>query len=111
MSEWKSKRTIVMAPIREILPSKVSVLVVIGVTKNGQKQVIGIQSGDKESASSWRETFKDLKRRGLNSQTITLGLMACQDSRKYSERNFPKERDKGVRFTSHVTFWLRFLKN
>jgi transposase-like protein len=26
---------------------KVSVLVVIGVTENGQKQVIGIQSGDK----------------------------------------------------------------
>ncbi len=32
---------------------KVSVLVVIGVTENGQKQVIGIQSGDKESASSF----------------------------------------------------------
>jgi putative transposase len=53
---------------------KVSVLVVIGVTENGQKQVIGIQSGDKESASRWRETFKDLKLRGLNSQTITLGI-------------------------------------
>jgi putative transposase len=54
---------------------KVSVLVVIGVTKNGRKQVIGIQSGDKESASNWRETFKDLKRRGLDSQTVTLGIM------------------------------------
>jgi putative transposase len=54
---------------------KISVLVVIGVTENGQKQVIGIQSGDKESASSWWETFKDLKLRGLNSQTITLGIM------------------------------------
>ena len=46
---------------------KVSVLVVIGVTENGQKQVIGLQSGDKESASSWREIFKDLKRRDLDS--------------------------------------------
>jgi len=54
---------------------RVSVLVVIGVTQNGQRQVIGIQSGDKESASSWRETFKDLKRRGLDSQTVTLGVM------------------------------------
>ncbi len=54
---------------------KVSVLVVIGVTENGQKQVIGIQSGDKESASSWRELFKDLKRRELDSQAITLGIM------------------------------------
>jgi putative transposase len=54
---------------------KVSVLVVIGVTESGQKQVIGIQSGDKESASSWRELFKDLKRRELDSQAVTLGIM------------------------------------
>jgi len=54
---------------------KVSVLVVIGVAENGQKQVISIQSGDKASASSWRETFKDLKHRGLDSQTVTLGIM------------------------------------
>lgn len=40
---------------------KVSVLVVIGVAEDGQKQVIGIQSGDKESAACWRELFKDLK--------------------------------------------------
>ncbi len=54
---------------------KVSVLVVIGVADNGQKQVISIQSGGKESASNWRETFKDLKHRGLDSQTVTLGIM------------------------------------
>ena len=54
---------------------KVSVLVVIGVTDNGQKQVIGIQSGDKESATGWREMFKDLKARGLESQAVTLGIM------------------------------------
>lgn len=54
---------------------KVSVLVVIGVTESGQKQVIGLQSGDKESASSWRELFKDLKRRDLDSQAVTLGIM------------------------------------
>ena len=54
---------------------KVSVLVVIGVAEDGQKQVIGLQSGDKESAASWRELFKDLKSRGLESQTITLGVM------------------------------------
>ncbi|MDP2731447.1 MAG: IS256 family transposase, partial [Dehalococcoidales bacterium] len=54
---------------------KVSVLVVIGVTESGQKQVIGLQSGDKESASSWRELFKDLKRRNMDSQSVTLGIM------------------------------------
>ena len=54
---------------------KVSVLVVIGVTEDGQKQVIGLQSGDKESAACWREHFRDLKSRGLNSRTVTLGIM------------------------------------
>jgi len=89
---------------------KVSVLVVIGVTENGQKQVIGIQSGDKESASSWRETFKDLKLRGLNSQTITLGIMDGLSGleKVFSRGNSPRERYKGARSTSHVMCWLRF---
>jgi len=53
----------------------VPVLVAIGVKKMGQKIVLGLQAGDKESASSWREFFKDLKNRGLKSQEITLGIM------------------------------------
>ena len=51
----------------------VPVLVAIGVKKTGQKLVLGLQAGDKESASGWREFFKDLKNRGLNFQDITLG--------------------------------------
>lgn len=54
---------------------KVSVLVVIGVTKDGHKLVLGFQAGDKESASNWREFFKDLKRRGLRTSKVTLGVM------------------------------------
>ena len=36
---------------------KVPVLVVIGVTETGYRTVLGLQSGDKESATSWREMF------------------------------------------------------
>jgi putative transposase len=71
---------------------RISVLVVIGVTETGQKQVISIQSGDKESASSWRETFKDLKRRGLDSQTVILGIM---DGLPGLEKVFREEFTKG----------------
>ena len=39
---------------------KVPVLVAIGVTETGQKLVLGFQAGDKESAPTWREFFKDL---------------------------------------------------
>jgi putative transposase len=53
----------------------VPVLVVIGVTQKGCKQVLGLQRGDKESASTWRELFKDLKHRGLNGRDVKLGIM------------------------------------
>jgi len=54
---------------------KVPVLVAVGVTKEGQKMVLGFQSGDKESASTWREFFKDLKGRGLDGSKVVLGIM------------------------------------
>jgi putative transposase len=66
----------------------VSVLVVIGITEGGQKLVLALQSGDKESASSWRELFADLKRRGLNGQNILLGIM---DGLPGLERIFKEE--------------------
>ena len=53
----------------------VPVLVAIGVKETGHKLVLGLQAGDKESASNWREFFKDLKSRGLNFQEVTLGIM------------------------------------
>ena len=54
---------------------KVCVLVVIGVDENGVKQVLALQAGDKESAGTWRQLFKDLKVRGLNKQAVQLGIM------------------------------------
>jgi putative transposase len=67
---------------------RVPVLVAIGVTETGHKLVLAIQSGDKESASSWRELFKDLKSRGLNGQNIILGIM---DGLKGLETVFKEE--------------------
>jgi putative transposase len=54
---------------------KVCVLVVIGVDEDGVKQVLALQAGDKESAGTWRQLFKDLKVRGLNRQDVQLGIM------------------------------------
>jgi putative transposase len=53
----------------------IPVLVAIGVTETGQKLVLSLQAGDKESATSWREFFKDLKSRGLVGGRVTLGIM------------------------------------
>lgn len=54
---------------------KVPVLVVIGVTEEGHRFVLGLQAGNKESAPTWREFFKDLKGRGLDAAKVTLGIM------------------------------------
>ena len=52
----------------------VPVLVAIGVKRTGQKPVLGLQAGDKESASGWHEFFEDLKSRGLGSQEAAPGI-------------------------------------
>lgn len=67
---------------------KVSVLVAIGVSESGHRLVLGLQAGDKESATAWREFFKDLKRRGLQSQLVKLGIM---DGLTGLERVFTEE--------------------
>jgi len=70
---------------------RVPVLVAIGVTETGHRLVLGLQSGDKESASSWREFFKDMKKRGLQSMQVTLGIMdGLPGLEKVFKEEFPK---------------------
>lgn len=54
---------------------RVPMLVVIGVTDQDQRVFLAIQQGDKDAASTWRQVFKDLKARGLNSEKVELGIM------------------------------------
>ena len=70
---------------------KVPVLVAIGVTETGHKRVLGFQAGDKESAPTWREFFKDLKTRGLNGTNMVLGVMdGLPGLEKVFREEFPK---------------------
>ena len=55
----------------EIVP----ILVVIGVREDNTRLVLLIQAGDKESATVWRESFKDMKTRGLDGSYVQLGIM------------------------------------
>ena len=41
------------------------ILVLIGATSEGRKELVGFQAGVRESAQSWRELLVDLKARGL----------------------------------------------
>lgn len=70
---------------------KVPVLVAIGVLETGHKLVLGIQAGDKESAPTWREFFRDLKGRGLDGSKIVLGIMdGLPGLEKVFKEEFPK---------------------
>jgi transposase-like protein len=46
---------------------KQCILVLIGATEGGTKELVAIQDGFKESTESWREVLLDLKQRGLES--------------------------------------------
>lgn len=41
------------------------ILVLMGATKDGKKELIAMTDGNRESAQSWRELLLDVKRRGL----------------------------------------------
>ncbi len=42
------------------------ILVVIGATKDGKKEMVAVQDGYRESKLSWKEILRDLKARGLS---------------------------------------------
>jgi len=57
-------------------------LVAIGVNTKGEKKLLAVQSGYRESKESWKELFADLESRGLKSPKMiigdgALGLWAC----------------------------------
>jgi putative transposase len=71
----------------------IPVLVAIGVTESGARMVLGMQIGDKESAPTWRQYFKDLKGRGLDGGKVTLGIMdGLPGLEKVFREEFPKAR-------------------
>jgi putative transposase len=43
------------------------ILVIIGATKNGHKELVGLEGGLRESEQSWTQLLFDIKRRGLHS--------------------------------------------
>ena len=46
-------------------PQAECMLVLIGATPEGRKELVGFRVGLRESAQSWRELLADLKARGL----------------------------------------------
>ena len=49
------------------------ILVIIGVTAQGNKEFLAIDDGYRESAQSWKEVLENLKSRGMNQPTLAIG--------------------------------------
>ncbi len=62
-------------PVKRFTVSKESLLVATGITIDGYRKILGVQLGDRESSASWREFFKDLKRRGFKGEHLIMGIM------------------------------------
>jgi len=51
---------------------KAALLVVVGATVDGQKHVLSVVPGHRESKESWASVFRDLKRRGLKAPKLAI---------------------------------------
>lgn len=51
---------------------KAYLLVIIGVDEAGEKQLLGLKQGFRESKESWQELLSDLKNRGMNEPALAI---------------------------------------
>jgi transposase-like protein len=84
-------------------PQAECMLVLIGATPEGVKELIGFQTGMRESAQSWRELLVDLKARGLSiAPELAIGDGAL---------GFWKALDEALPKTRHQRCWLHKTTN
>jgi putative transposase len=53
--------------------SKLCLLVVIGVSEDGTKELLAVEDGYRESTESWASVMRDLKQRGVNEPKLVVG--------------------------------------
>lgn len=51
---------------------KAALLVLIGALSNGEKVILSVESGHRESSESWGAVLRDLKSRGLSAPKLTI---------------------------------------
>jgi putative transposase len=53
--------------------NRLCALVVVGVRTDGTKELVSITDGHRESAQSWADVLRDLRRRGMAAPTVAVG--------------------------------------
>lgn len=62
----------VHVPIR-LEEDDLTLLVMIGVRRDGRKELLALEEGYRESSESWAAVLRDLKRRGLSAPVLVIG--------------------------------------
>jgi len=62
-------------PIRRRQPSKKSLLVAVGIMAAGNRRLLDVSIGNRESSASWKPFFEELKQRGLLGEALKIGIM------------------------------------
>ena len=84
-------------------PEAECILVIIGATPEGKKELLGFQVGIRESAQSWRELLVDIKARGL--------AMAPEIAVGDGAMGFWKALDEAFPGTRHQRCWVHKISN
>ena len=84
-------------------PEAECILVIIGATPEGKKELLGFQVGIRESAQSWRELLVDIKARGL--------AMAPEIAVGDGAMGFWKALDEVFPGTRHQRCWFHKISN
>ena len=84
-------------------PQAECVLVIIGATPEGKKELLGFQVGNRESTQSWRELLVDIKARGL--------AMASEIAVGDGAMGFWKALDEVFPGTRHQRCWFHKISN
>ena len=73
---------------------KQCILVLIGATPEGRKELVGFTDGARESAQDWRDLLLDLKRRGLDAQPELVVADGALGFWKAAGEVWPKTREQ-----------------
>ena len=73
---------------------KQCILVIIGATPEGRKELVGFTDGARESAHDWRELLLDLRRRGLDAQPELMIADGALGFWKAAGEVWPKAREQ-----------------
>lgn len=87
-------------------------LVVLGIDSNNRMSVLSIQPGNKDNAESWRQVFKDLIARGLDSQAVQIGIMdGLPGLEKAFKESLQKLQPEGAGSIQCEMRWQKLLKD